>query len=242
MGVLQVDITVTVLDARHAGARPPPAPHVRAVDLVSVPRGHRARVALPHRLPPHITPAPATRTPFLAPTTGTIFHITTPAGPPTPQPPTYQTHTLPLDHLPTFIPTLLFILKLCPIDAILHPALVERLGILGLQAQLKGLEMMTTTAADEGEGEGEGEGAPEEKAKEETEEAGTEEEEEEQVTCQSWIRSTLHVLDEEGYISFPETIGPKIVVDNVEAEAVAGAMWNKMRGTVGWERSAWIGE
>lgn len=102
--------------------------------------------------------------------------------------------------------------------------------------------MMTTTAADEGEGEGEGEGAPEEKAKEETEEAGTEEEEEEQVTCQSWIRSTLHVLDEEGYISFPETIGPKIVVDNVEAEAVAGAMWNKMRGTVGWERSAWIGE
>lgn len=68
--------------------------------------------------------------------------------------------------------------------------------------------------------------------------------EEEEITCRTWIKETLHILDDEGYISFPEAPGlsSKMAVDSIEAEAVAGAGWNRMRGTVGWDRSAWVKE
>ncbi|QSZ33390.1 hypothetical protein DSL72_002978 [Monilinia vaccinii-corymbosi] len=163
-------------------------------------------------------------------------------------------------HLTKFIPTLLFLLKLCPIDTILHPALRARLGVLGLQAQLRSLETISPPSLPPNpKGEEEGLRASEEvdvevsvlvsdeRVKDEGGEEGAEAEavaaaEGNEITCRTWIKSTLHILDEEGYITFPETIGPKIVVDSIEAEAVAGAGWNKMRGTVGWERSAWLGD
>ncbi|KAF7892246.1 uncharacterized protein EAF01_010326 [Botrytis porri] len=186
-------------------------------------------------------PPPATRTPFLTPVTGTIFHITNMTGPWL-----YQSPTFPLAHLLKFIPSLLFILKICPIDTILHPALSERLGILGLQAQLKSMgSTISQTQAQDSHPE-----TGEEDQGEENEKLPPEEKEElvspeSEISCRTWIKFTLCVLDEEGYISFPETshrLSSKAVVDSIEAEAVAGAGWNRMRGTVGWDQSVWVGE
>ncbi|KAF5875012.1 uncharacterized protein Bfra_003465 [Botrytis fragariae] len=183
-------------------------------------------------------PPPATRTPFLTPVTGTIFHITNMTGPWL-----YQSPKFPLAHLLKFIPSLLFILKICSIDTVLHPALSERLGILGLQAQLKSMEANISQSQDSHAGTEDGQREErEEYSREEKEETVSSESE---ISCRTWIKSTLCVLDEEGYISFPETshrLSSKTVVDSIEAEAVAGAGWNRMRGTVGWDRSVWVGE
>ncbi|KAJ8062341.1 hypothetical protein OCU04_008887 [Sclerotinia nivalis] len=208
-------------------------------------------------------PPPATSTPFLAPVTGTIFHITNITGPWQ-----YQSHKLPLWHLSKFIPTLLFILKLYPIDSILHPALSSRLAVLGLETQLESLELSIPSNSNSN---------PEPKSeppetnlqtsdpnpnsnpptnlptsnpptnpKTATEEITEETTEEttKQITSRTWIKTTLHTLEEEGYISFPETLrlSPKNVVQSIEMEAAAGAGWHRMRGTVGWERSVWGGE
>ncbi|ATZ57042.1 hypothetical protein BCIN_14g02280 [Botrytis cinerea B05.10] len=185
-------------------------------------------------------PPPATRTPFLAPVTGTIFHITNMTGPWL-----YQSPTFPLAHLLKFIPSLLFILKICSIDAILHPALSERLGILGLQAQLKSMESSISPPSDSQPETEDGQREGNEKLSQGEEEKEEMVSSESEITGRTWIKSTLCVLDEEGYISFPETshrLSSKTVVDSIEAEAVAGAGWNRMRGTVGWDRSVWVGE
>ncbi|CCD44266.1 hypothetical protein BofuT4_P058460.1 [Botrytis cinerea T4] len=147
-------------------------------------------------------PPPATRTPFLAPVTGTIY-------------------------------------------AILHPALSERLGILGLQAQLKSMESSISPPSDSQPETEDGQREGNEKLSQGEEEKEEMVSSESEITGRTWIKSTLCVLDEEGYISFPETshrLSSKTVVDSIEAEAVAGAGWNRMRGTVGWDRSVWVGE
>ncbi|CAD6447352.1 1bec60db-e3ce-4f37-b6fc-ece6d3c9c4dd [Sclerotinia trifoliorum] len=189
--------------------------------------------------------SPPTSIPFLAPVTGTIFHITNPTGPWT-----YQSHTLPLTHLSKFIPTLLFILKLCPIDIILHQALSSRLSILGLETQLlssmpSGSPPISTPDTQDSiptstSSLKETENEKDENEKEKEKEIETKQE----ITTQTWITQTLQILEEEGYISFPENLrlSSKLVVECIESEAVAGAGWHRMRGTVGWERSAWVGE
>ncbi|KAI9643925.1 hypothetical protein NHQ30_007276 [Ciborinia camelliae] len=134
---------------------------------------------------------------------------------------------------------------------IIQPALRERLGVLGLEAQLKSLESISSKSGESGEtgesgdvGESGEIGEPAGLGISSNPEVDIREggDKDLEITCRTWIKSTLHTLDEEGYISFPETIGPKIVVDSIEAEAVEGAGWNKMRGTIGWERSVWVGE
>lgn len=157
----------------------------------------------------------------------------------------YQSPTFPLAHLLKFIPSLLFILKICSIDAILHPALSERLGILGLQAQLKSMESSISPPSDSQPETEDGQREGNEKLSQGEEEKEEMVSSESEITGRTWIKSTLCVLDEEGYISFPETshrLSSKTVVDSIEAEAVAGAGWNRMRGTVGWDRSVWVGE
>ncbi|ESZ90121.1 hypothetical protein SBOR_9495 [Sclerotinia borealis F-4128] len=206
-------------------------------------------------------PPPATTTPFLAPVTGTIFHITnsTPStnSPSTPHQWTHQSPTIPLSTLIKFIPSLLFILHIQPIDHILCPALKQRLGVLGLRAQLRSLELMMPLPGGIAESEFELEGRlelnvyepPELKERDEHKNANANanpnkptNEKEKEITSKTWTKETLYTLDEEGYITFPETTNPKTVVDGIEAEAVAGAGWNRMRGTVGFEKSAWVGE
>ncbi|APA16065.1 hypothetical protein sscle_16g108350 [Sclerotinia sclerotiorum 1980 UF-70] len=195
-------------------------------------------------------PPPPTSTPFLAPVTGTIFHITNPTGPWT-----YQSHTLPLSQLSKFIPTLLFILKLSPIDSILYPALSSRLAVLGLETQLECLELSISSDSDSSSSHSNSNSnsnpnppsqskTPDSHLLTSTTQDGKQTPP--NISTQIWTLHTLRTLEEEGYISFPEhvlqTMSSKYVVECIESEAVAGAGWYRMRGAVGWERSAWVGE
>ncbi|KAF7874157.1 hypothetical protein EAF04_002829 [Stromatinia cepivora] len=195
-------------------------------------------------------PPPPTSTPFLAPVTGTIFHITNITGPWQ-----YQSHTLLLSHLSKFIPTLLFILKLYPIDSILHAALSSRLAVLGLETQLESLELIVPSKSNSNSNSKSLSNSPDNRIPSDPTSnpnlqtsnlppSPSPSTNPSQITTKTWTKSTLHTLEEEGYISFPETLrlSPKNVVDSIEAEAAAGAGWHRMRGTVGWDRSAWVGE
>ncbi|RAL64077.1 hypothetical protein DID88_003265 [Monilinia fructigena] len=181
-------------------------------------------------------PPPATSTPFLAPLTGTIFHPN--QHPTTPLPPTTHPLHLPNTHpLPAppqiHPPTLLFILKLYPIDA--HPT--------PPRAQRAPRHPRPPGAIEEfGEGEGNGGDRRDRnyrlhrgtrKRKNENQKNQKKQQQQQQQQQQQKKKKKKSRADHgfdrrciywtrRGYISFPETIGPKIVVDSIEAEAVAG--------------------